>query len=254
MEIFTLGTGSCEINPARFNSSVLVECENGLYLFDAGQPVDALICRAGKDVSLLKGVFVSHMHADHVAGLACLIRAICMNPNPRGKVKIFLPEAEAIEPLCCWMRAMRIGGFEAYVELLSMEEGSVYTDDWVYVRAVPTDHIHGDRPLTYAYILEAEGKRLLYTGDLTADLHDYPACAFSEEFDVCVMEATHYQPNVLLPLLERTHVKKLIFVHVHTHYGASQNGTLCHPDKLMEMIRLLPFPAFLSQDGSRYHI
>lgn len=247
MDIITLGTGSCQSNPYRFNASILVEVDDALYLFDAGTPVDALICRVGKDVARLRAVFITHMHADHIGGLPVLLRAVSM---AGGHVSVFLPEASAEQAMLPWMRAMRLeNAFSAASFLIVSECTSIYQDALVTVGAIATDHIPAKVPVTFAYTLSAQNKRILYTGDLCADLHDYPKCATEQYFDVCLLEATHFTPETAFPLLHASQFGQLIFVHVHTPWQ-SDAGSIA----LLDAYTSLPYPVHLSHDGSVFSL
>lgn len=244
MEIITLGTGSCALSPTRFNASILLETEGDLYLLDAGSPVDALLCRAGKDITRLRAVFVTHMHADHVAGLTTLVRAVTMRGERWEPLRIFLPEKNVAEAFHGWMKAMRVCPYEEVVSLCTVESGTVYKDAHIEVQAIPTAHIAGDEPITFAYALRGEGKKLLYTGDLCGDLHDYPACLRKEYFDLCILEATHYQPEAALPLLRMSKLGALVLTHVHTPWQSEGGATA-----LLRALAGLPYPVQLAYDG-----
>lgn len=244
MEIITLGTGSCALSQTRFNASVLLETEGELYLMDAGSPVDALLCRAGKDITRLRAVFVTHMHADHVAGLTTLVRATAMRGKRQDPLMIFLPEKNVAEAFHSWMKVMRVCPYEEVVTFYTVEPGMLYRDVHIEVQAIPTAHIAEDEPITFAYALRGEGKKLLYTGDLCSDLHDYPACLQKEYFDLCILEATHYQPEAALPLLHASRLGALVLTHVHTPWQ-SKSGA----DALLRALDGLPYPVHLAYDG-----
>ena len=69
MRITTLGTSHGDHTYCRFNSSTLVDVGGELYLIDAGEPVTALLVRAGISPERLRAVLITHMHSDHVNGL-----------------------------------------------------------------------------------------------------------------------------------------------------------------------------------------
>ncbi len=65
---------------------------DAVYLVDCGDGAGGNLARAGLDFNALRGVFITHLHSDHVAGLAPLLMfslyemALCRVP-----VQIFGP-------------------------------------------------------------------------------------------------------------------------------------------------------------------
>lgn len=85
-ELVILGSGSGFATADRFNTSIALLVEPDLYLFDCGEPVGASLYRAGIDPLALKTLFVSHLHPDHVGGLASLMFSIYL-PGRSNKRK-----------------------------------------------------------------------------------------------------------------------------------------------------------------------
>ena len=71
-----------------------------------------------------------------------------------------------------------------------------------------------DEFLSYAFSLETEGKRILFTGDLGYLDTDYADIIAEGKFDLIVIEATHYRIDVVEALLERFDVDRVIYNHV----------------------------------------
>ena len=120
--------------------------------------------------------------------------------------------------------------------------GKIYSDENITVSAIPTDHI-GGAP-TYAYVIEAEGKKLLFTGDLSGDFHDYPTIVFEEDFDAVVSEFTHFRLDTCVPKMINSRTKQMIFTHV-AWYNIDEINTVTDQ---------FPFPFYIAQDGNIYEI
>lgn len=257
MRITTMGTGHGNPTHTRFNSSTSIEIGDRLYLVDAGAPVHALLVRsvladAPKAFDRIKAVFVTHMDEDHVAGLPSLIKMILKYPNPEARADVYLPEARAIEPLEQWVRAMLLDWPSPQVELRATKEGPLYDDGTLRVSAVPTRHIAplaDGTPASYAYVLEAEGKRVVSTGDLSSDFSDFPEIARREPCDVCVCEITHYKPPAALPVLMECPIKRMIFNHVHDPWHGEEGER-----QLREAFAGLPYPFEIAHDGDVFEV
>ena len=243
--ITTLGTSHGDQTYCRFNSSTLFETGNNAYLVDAGAPVEALLIRSGKQFENLKAVFVTHMHNDHVGGLPGLIKAFVKYPKDEQYAQIYLSEKAGIEGLSKWLKAQHLPCPSHLYSLHTTMEGLVFRDDILSVRAVRTHHFSFP---SYAYVLKAHGKRIVYTGDLAADFSDFPEIVGEEPCDLCICESTHFNMDTAIDVLKTCPIKKLIFNHV---------SNLWHGDGEKQLIQLLedmPFPCAIAHDGDTFSV
>ena len=252
MVITTLGTSHGDHTYCRFNSSTLFEIKGRSYLVDAGEPVCALMVRAGKDFDRLKAVFVTHMHGDHVDGLPRLIRRLLKYPHDGKRTEVFLPEERAVPGLNAWLHGTHAKWPSDAVTVDAIGPGEVFDDGVLRVAAEATRHLRDpdrpDRPLSLAYILEGEGKRIVYTGDLSADFSDFPRAARDERCDLCICEVTHYQPEIALPVLAGSPIRRLILNHVHDPWHGDGER------RLREMMAELPYPVEIAHDGDVFEV
>lgn len=252
MRITTLGTSHGDPTYCRFNSSTLVETGGRLYLIDSGEPITALLVRAGKNFDALKAVFVTHMHGDHVGGLSSLIKMLIKYPQEGKHTDFFIPEEEAIPPLEAWIKAQHIEWPSPVISLKVVKTGAIYEDGMVTVKAEPSTHLRQlEYPVMFAafsYVFRAEGKTIVFTGDLSADFSDFPPSARNSPCDLCVCEATHYPPEKAIPILKNAPIKRLVVSHI---------GDNWHGDgekKLREWLDRLPYPAEIAHDGNVFEI
>lgn len=245
MELITLGTSHGCPEPDRFCTATLLKVGERLYLFDCGAPVDALMRRHGLSFSALQAVFLTHMHGDHTRGLPglfCTFTAV----NKNGEsLPVYFPEEEAIAPFKAWCCAMHTRGSRLdRLDAHAFGEGPVFDDGVITVEAIATEHIAYAGAPSYAFVVTAEGKRLLFTGDLTEDAHDFPAVAFEEDFDVIVSELTHFTPTTALSLLSRCRTQQLIFNHVRPYTA----------EEMLPLLPQLPFPVAVAEDGNIFTV
>ena len=246
MLITTLGTSHGDHTYCRFNSSTLIESQWRTYLIDAGAPVNGLLVRAGKDVHEIKAVFITHMHDDHVGGLSGLIKSLIKRPNMGQKTDIFLPEPNADTALIDWLAAQHLripDGLVVFHCIPEAETPLIYDDGVLQVTRVPTGHLRRADGIaaSFAFSLELEGKKILYSGDLRGDFSDFPIIA--EPYDLCICEATHYDPTIALPVLRKCNFKRLIFNHIHNPWHGEGERVL------MDHYASLPYPVEIAHDG-----
>jgi len=73
LEVFILGTGGMMPLPGRFLTSVLLRREGELFLFDCGEGTQISLKKLNLRWKRISRIFISHMHADHVTGLAGML-------------------------------------------------------------------------------------------------------------------------------------------------------------------------------------
>ena len=243
MKIYFIGTSHGAPEKGRGCTSILLETEGQYYVIDAGSSIEKYMTDNGLDVAAINAIFITHMHEDHVGTLTGILKVL-RTYHGTARAKIFLPEQQGIDALRVWLDAMHSTNWpENRLPFLLTEEGEVYSDEYVKVSAVKTDHIKGDYP-SYAYIIECEGKRVILTGDLTDDLHDYPQVIAKEDFTAVVMELCHYRKEFgfipgTIDKIKASKTEKIIFTHIYP--GADTD--------MEKIIDTLPFEAHIASDG-----
>ena len=262
MRIHTLGTAHGDSTWCRFNSSTLYESRSGaLYLLDCGAPAEALVRRKGLRIRDIRALFLTHMHDDHTGGLTGLVKQTLKYPGESDRpLRLFFPESRAIAPFRAWMDAMHLNDASPLLLYAAVQDGPVYEDDEVAVRAIRTSHLRdkAGNPVSFAYALhfKKEDLDVLHSGDLRSDFSDFPAQAQEEHFHACVCEATHYHPDSALDTLAACRFDRLIFAHIANRWhDYPQPG----PDyirgerKLLDSCQdALPYPVTVAHDGDEF--
>ena len=252
MLITTLGTSHGDPTYCRFNSSTLFEIGGYFYLADVGAPANALMIRADKDPRKIKAIFVTHMHEDHVGGLPNMLKALIKYKIPGQFTDVFLPDRNAGPGLLAWIKSMYLELPAEVIGLHTTDAGpeTFYDDGIVKVTRIPTRHIHHLPYLaSFSYMFEAEGKKIMYSGDLRNDFSDFPLIGREDEdFDICFCEATHYEPEVALPVLERCKIKKLVLNHIHNPWHGTGEQVL------LDKYASLQYPVVVAHDGDSFEL
>lgn len=243
MKITFIGTSHGVPERDRKWTSVMICVGENTYVIDAGASVADGIIRAGRHLDSLRAVFITHQHGDHMNGLPALTDIISWyykNSDPA----IFLPNEGIAEPLTS-LTDYCLGGHIRDIDYRVTHEGVIYDEEGVRVTAIPTKHISGGKFPSFAFLFEAEGKKVLFTGDLSHSCEDYPSVAFEQELDLTVTEAAHFKLTQREDILSKTKTKKMYI----SHFYYKQNG-----DETEKFAADMPFEVVLAEDGMSVEI
>src|SRR5690606_13853834 len=144
MRITFLGTAAARPTVGRNVSSLTVQREGELLMFDCGEGTQRQMMRYGTGFSL-DDVFFTHLHADHFLGIIGLLRTMGLQGREEP-IRLWTPQGT--EPLL--REAVDLGvervGFE--VAIVGLEPGEVIPRGEYDV--VPFRSTHGPRCLGYA--------------------------------------------------------------------------------------------------------
>lgn len=221
MKIIFLGTSHGLAEKGRCFSCALLDTEKASYFIDLGAPVGNRIKDLGIPFEKVRAAFITHMHADHTMNL-CEFEALAnfeigMNSNSEckyGTKELYLPEKEDVESFKAWLYAVHEEELFAKGKCVPkhVEPGIFYDDGNIRVTAIPTKHLK--RGCSFAFMVESEDKRVLFTGDLSGDFSDFPAVVSELDFDAVVCEITHFEVETAFDKLNVAKTKKIIFNHV----------------------------------------
>lgn len=204
MKINYLGTGFGAPYKNRHQQSVLIEVGGNAYLFDAGAPVTDILSFAEYDFSRIKTVFISHLHGDHMNGLHDMIN---LAEFFNVRCDIYLSEQRGIDAFKAYTY-MQLRRDSDRIDFKLINEGLFYDDGILKVTAYQNDHMKG-LPC-YSFLIEAEGKRVYVTNDLSPELNDLPDVTA----DLMMIEGAHFDAETLVRRCNTLDVDKIAFIHV----------------------------------------
>ncbi|MBR7132310.1 MAG: ribonuclease Z [Clostridia bacterium] len=213
MKIKFFGTGHGVPAKERYCQCILVEVNGANYVFDVGAPIADLLHREETPFNTVKGIFVTHLHADHITGIFHFLDLASWYYRD-VEVEVYLPEKRGVETLKMVMD-MYSGNDEPCerIRTYCYDEKLCYRDENICVSAIATKHM-GENNLSYGFIVKAEGKQILISGDLKYSLEDYPTVLDKENFDFVIFECAHFEPAELLERARNAKTEKMALVHV----------------------------------------
>lgn len=208
MNIRFLGTGFGAPYKNRHQQSILIEVGKLSYLFDAGAPVCDILSFAEYDMSKIKTVFISHLHGDHLNGLNDMIN---LAEFFNIRCNIYLSEQRGIDTFKNYT-FMQLQKESNRVDFKLINEGKFYEDGMLSVTAYQNLHMKG-LPC-YSFLIEAEGKKVYITNDLSPDMSDIPSDICKISPDLFITEAAHFSASEIVEKCNRLRLDKVGFIHV----------------------------------------
>ncbi len=205
MKITFIGSSHGSPEAHRRCSCAMVDIRGSLYFIDMGTLAMEWLLTRGISPNNVKGVFVTHMHGDHTHGLFQFIDLLTLR-YPNATPTICLPNIDAVPIIHNWLNINLTVQKQmvAYHEVVS---GVVFEDGVLKVTAIPTQHC----PKSFAYLLEAEGKRVLFSGDIKHPSIDFPV--IDGTIDLAICECAHFPATDYLPILDMSQIKQLCINH-----------------------------------------
>ena len=243
MKINLWGTSHGFAEKNQFTSCNMIEAGDKYYILDAGGPVEYLMVNNDKPYDKIRGIFLSHMHADHVGSLTELIIPM-LRFRFNDKATCFFPSEDGMEGFIDWVKVLGRTDekIRNTVKMEVTKVGTVYEDDNIKVSARPTLHM-GDKP-AFSYIFEENGKKVLFTGDMSRGFSEYPDILSGEHYDLVVCEMAHNKLIDAKEMLKKTDTDRMII----THYYLPQ------VEGYEEIFKTFPFPIELAKDGMEIEI
>ena len=168
-----LGTGNPLPDPHRAGAAILVRAGQKRFLVDAGRGVCMRLAAAATLPIMLEGVFLTHLHSDHICDLNDVVTThwvMSREPTalsvlgPPGTVQVVDGALAMLGPDIGYRLAHHADlTWQPQVRVREVAPGVILDDGAVRVVAAATDH----RPVepTLAYRFEHDGHALVVAGD-----------------------------------------------------------------------------------------
>ncbi len=221
IKITFLGTCSgTEPMPGRHHCSIIFEINGIYYWFDAGENCSHAAYTSGIDVQRVRALFISHMHIDHIGGLANLIFTIRKVARVRkaehinnNSYDVFAPDLEKLAAVKLIANAHRPGDGVNIIDH-EVSDGLLFEDENIRVSALHNDHLReADKEgwHSYSYLIESEGKRIVFSGDVHYPHELDPL--LSGGCDLLIMETGHHKVADVCEFAKSRGARKLVFNH-----------------------------------------
>ena len=244
MKIKFLGTSHGVPAADRYCSSLLLELGEKLFVIDAGAPLIDLLLREGRRPEEVKAIFTTHAHGDHVDGLVSFCDLASWYYKDVS-VDVFVTENALAGAIFNFLSVIHSPPDTSRLRFTRATAGVVYDTPELKVTYLPTKHLP-TRP-AYSILLEAEGKRVLITGDMSNHLErkDFPSIVAEEHLDLVISEMAHFGVEHLTPYLETCIADRMIITHVFPLHKFAEIEALAGK---------YPFPIDIAHDGDEIEL
>lgn len=215
MKITFVGTSHGIAEKNRCCACTVLTVDKKHYIIDAGAPILDLLQRYDFKFEDIAGIFITHSHSDHMIGLYGFVDTINdFNEFSHISTTVYVPDIKRYNDTLALMQTYSVN--RERVKFKKYETGFVFDDGVVKITSVATKHFEN----SHAFIIEAEGKKLAFTGDLAYDLSDYPVDIVNTDvdFDLVVMEAAHqaYDDEKTIDILKESKTKLMVINHIYS--------------------------------------
>lgn len=235
MKITILGSGHGVPEAHKMCTSILFEVSGSYYFVDAGCDISMELANRRIHPNDVKAIFITHPHTDHINGLYTFLSLLgwfYTESNP----EVYVPEER-----CAVLVHQYLESFDMKLrpeqKLALVGEGVIFDDGKVKVTAFATKHC----PYSHAFLIEAEGKRVLCSGDLRNPTIDFPPV---DNLDAAILEAAHFPVTDYAEILNGKSVGSVYINHYGNYVGIINGGNMAALQR-----DIAPIPAELSTDG-----
>ncbi len=139
-DVVFLGTGAAVPVPSRGTTSQFLDIHGHTYLIDAGEGVQLALRNSKRRFQKLKGIFISHMHGDHVLGLPGLLSTMSLLGRQEA-IDIWGPQKLEAWLRHTWGSIQAHMSFEVNVHEWSPHEvQTLHEADHYRLRSIPVKH------------------------------------------------------------------------------------------------------------------
>jgi ribonuclease Z len=173
MRVTLLGTGTPLPNAERFGSAILVEVGGKRLLFDCGRGVVIRLTQAGVSPKDIDGLFLTHLHSDHVVGIPDLWlsgwflgrdRPLQMwGPSGTTSMAKHLVQAFAFDIRIRQAAPDHLPTKGVEIDAQQVAQGKAYDEGSVRVSAFLVDH--GTVKPAFGYRIDSAGHSVVISGD-----------------------------------------------------------------------------------------
>lgn len=217
MKVTFFGTSAATPRKNHRNTAIFFEIGEHKYIFDMGCNVVEDLGNRGISCDEIDAVFISHMHGDHSSGLIPFLGNIDRPALFYIDPLIFLPPPmdQTIDAYFAWRRCASEREPRNF-RFREIELGTFYDDGTLKVTAYRTKHCW----MSFAFLLEAEGKRVFFSGDFSREPEtEFPYEILEQPLDAAICELGHFSAEKYGTIFAEKQPKHLYITHISSRFA-----------------------------------
>ena len=209
-KITLLGTGTCQLQKHRTSSSILVELEDLLFIYDIGGGTTLRLAELEIRQDDIQHIILSHFHPDHIIDLVPLLHASSWSQvDPRSKdLHIYGPAGLEAQIT----RLMNLFGpdelkrdfFDVHIHEIRDDNFTIGKQKFEFVNLPPNNNS--------GLKFKVNKKQYAFTGDSYFHKEEI---AFLSGVDFAVIDAGHLSDEEVVELAVKTEVPRIILSHLY---------------------------------------
>jgi ribonuclease BN (tRNA processing enzyme) len=228
----------------RNHASFLYRFGKESILIDCGEPISSRYKATGLPYDTIDRIFISHLHADHVAGFLMLMQGFWLERRKK-ELPVHLP-TDGIEPLAEMLKAGMVFDelLQFRLRFVALQAGKPVMTGKVRVTPHRSSHLERLRqvfqkkyPLkfeAFSFLIEAGRLRIGHSADIGRPEDLEPL--LQRPLDLLVCELSHFRPEDMFRYLNRRKVKRVVFVHLGRAEWNDLKGTRRLAEKMLGRI------------------
>jgi ribonuclease Z len=220
--LYCFGVGDGFPTADRGHSAFLYQLPEANLLIDCGDGLTARYTAAKLSYDLFDAAFVSHLHADHVGGLAMFLQSLWL--RKRKKPLPIYTTADGLEPIRQFLRAGYLFDelFPFPLTFTALQAAQAVTVSGATVTPFRTTHLDGFAKHfaekyrqnfdAFSFLIETPTQRIAHSADLGAPEDLAPLVA--KDLDLLVCEVAHFRSEALFRFLAGRTIRKLVLIHL----------------------------------------
>lgn len=163
LRMILLGVGTAVPDQDRENTHMVWESSTGLLLIDAGGSTFQRLLRAGVDPLNLQGVFLTHVHADHINGFAVLLFQLAL-AGYKARLRVY-GNAPTLALTQRVVTAFELGTHQVAVDWVTVPAGDEVPISDPDYHLTTAETVHSAPCLSLRFTDRTSGRALVYSAD-----------------------------------------------------------------------------------------
>jgi ribonuclease Z len=246
-----IGTGSGFASLKRCHSSIFISSSGYNLLVDCGDGISRAILKQDINFNSISSILISHMHADHYAGLPALLTQMKLTGRTNNlSIFVHSTELKFIEDLIfhSYLFKERMD-FELQIIPIETEKEITLKDHFSYKSRFNShlDKYKKHDPenklgfVSLSFLFKDEEKTAIYSGDIGNELDLY---LFNQKVDWFIIETSHLKVENLEKVFEKLNPGKIILTHIADNVEETLKGYLESLPKQLKSRLLLASDGF----------